>query len=63
MCKVIEDVRKESEERAIQKTVVRDIRHVMESFNVSVEKAMESLHVPAEQQTRYAKIVSSQAYR
>lgn len=63
VCKVIEDVRKESEERTEQRTLVRAIRDVMTSFNVSAEKAMESLHVPAEQQPRYAKIVSSQAYR
>lgn len=63
VCKVIEDVRKESEERTEQRTLVRAIRDVMASFNVSAEKAMDSLHVPADQQQRYAKIVSSQAYR
>ena len=63
VCKVIEDVRKESEEHTEQRTLVRAIRDVMTSFNVSTEKAMESLHVPVEQQSRYAKIVSSQAYR
>lgn len=63
VCKIIEEVRKESEERAIQKTVVQNIRSVMDSFNVSVERAMNSLRIPAEQQPKYAKMVSSQAYR
>ena len=56
-------MRKESEERTEQRTLVRAIRDVMASFNVSAEKAMDSLHVPADQQKKYAKIVSSQAYR
>ncbi|MBR1707957.1 MAG: hypothetical protein IJ719_03880 [Clostridia bacterium] len=63
MCKVIEDVRRESEERAVQKTVVQNIRNVMDSFNVNVERAMDSLRIPADQQPKYAKMVSSQAYR
>ena len=63
MCKVIENVGKEIETRTEQRTLVRAIKNVMNAFNISAEKAMESLDVPPDQQPSYAKTVKSQAYR
>ena len=60
MCKVMDDLRKESEERGAQKKLIQDIQFVMDSFGVSAERAMESLHVPQSQQAFYARAVHPQ---
>ena len=49
MCKVMEDMRNET----AKQIKINDIRNVMESFGVSVEKAMESLKIPKAQWTVY----------
>ena len=53
MCKVMEDMRKEVDERRS----VADIKSVMESFGVTIEKAMEALKIPVTQWDRYARLV------
>ena len=53
MCKVMEDMRKEVDERRS----VADIKSVMESFGVTIEKAMETLKIPVTQWDRYAGLV------
>ena len=53
MCKVMEDMRNEESKR----TKVIDIESVMESFGVTVEKAMEALKIPATQWDMYAGLV------
>lgn len=50
MCKVLEDMRNETE----QKRIIIDIKNVMDSFGVNVEKAMEALKIPAAQWDMYA---------
>lgn len=41
MCKVMEDMWNESAKKADEQRLITDIKNVMESFGVSVEKAME----------------------
>ena len=53
MCKVMEDMRNEESKR----TKVIDIESVMESFGVTVEKAMEALKIPIAQREMYAGLV------
>ena len=53
MCKVMEDMRHEES----KKTKVIDIESVMESFGVTVEKAMEALKIPVAQREMYAGLV------
>lgn len=53
MCKVMEDMRNEES----KKTKVIDIESVMESFGVTVEKAMEALKIPVAQREMYARLV------
>jgi NACalpha-BTF3-like transcription factor len=53
MCKVMEDMRNET----AKKTKIDDIKNVMESFGVSVEKAMESLKIPETLWGMYAGLV------
>ncbi len=60
MCKVLEDMRNESAKKADEQRLITDIRNVMESFGVSIEKAMESLKIPVEQQGMYANLINKQ---
>ena len=53
MCKVMEDMRNEADERR----AIADIKSVMESFGVTIEKAMEALKIPVTQWDRYAGLV------
>ena len=53
MCLVMEDMRNEES----KKTKVIDIESVMESFGVTVEKAMEALKIPVAQREMYAGLV------
>ena len=53
MCKVMEDMRNETDKR----TKIDDIKNVMESFGVSIEKAMESLKIPETLWSMYAELV------
>ena len=46
------------EKRGEQNAKVLDIRNVMESFGVSLEKAMESLKIPSDQRSMYAGMVN-----
>ena len=53
MCKVMEDMRNET----VKRTKIDDIKNVMESFGVSVEKAMESLKIPETLWSMYAGLI------
>ena len=53
MCKVMEDMRNE----IAKKTKIDDIKNVMESFGVTIEKAMESLKIPVADRAIYAGII------
>ena len=53
MCKVMEDMRNEED----KKTKMDDIKNVMESFGVTIEKAMEALKIPQSQRSTYAELV------
>ena len=49
MCKVMEDMRNDVEQR----TKVEAIKNVMESFNVSSQQAMDALKIPVSEQAKY----------
>ena len=53
MCKVMEDMRNE----AAEKTTVKHIENIMESFGVTIEKAMETLKIPVSQRDMYIALV------
>ena len=53
MCKVMEDMRKEE----VKRTKIDDIKNVMETFGVTIEKAMEALKIPMTQWDMYAGLV------
>ena len=57
MCKVMEDMRNESAQKADEQRLITDIKNVMESFNVSVEKAMESLKIPETMWSMYVGLI------
>ena len=57
MCKVMEDMRNESAKKADEQRLITDIKNVMESFNVSVEKAMESLKIPETMWSMYVGLI------
>ena len=57
MCKVMEDMRNESAQKADEQRLITDIKNVTESFNVSVEKAMESLKIPETMWSMYAGLI------
>ena len=61
MCKVMEDMRNEAARdgarKAEQQTTVNHIKDIMDSFGVTMEKAMETLKIPATQWDMYAGLV------
>ena len=66
MCKVMEEMRNEAArdgaQKAEQQTTVKHIKDVMDSFGVTVEKAMESLKIPAAQWSMYAGLVGKKTF-
>ena len=64
MCKVMEDMRNEAERdgarKAEQRTTVNHIKDIMDSFGVSIEKAMEALKIPAAQWENYVRLVGKE---
>lgn len=61
MCKVMEDMRNEAERdgarKAEERTTVNHIKDIMDSFGVTMEKAMEALKIPVAQWDMYARLV------
>ena len=58
MCEALEKRYKEKVQFGEQNAVVQAIKNVMESFGVSLEKAMESLKIPSDQRSMYAGMVN-----
>ena len=59
MCQAFERSLKNATDKREQETKVIDIKNVMESFGVTVEKAMESLKIPQEKRSIYAGLVKN----
>ena len=61
MCKVMEDMRneaaREGAKKAEQQITVNHIKDIMDSFGVTIEKAMESLKIPETLWGMYAGLV------
>lgn len=66
MCKVLEDMRNEAERNGVRKaeehTTVNHIKDIMDSFGVTLEKAMETLKIPTSQWDMYARLVGKKHY-
>ena len=64
MCKVMEDMRNKAEQdgarKADEQRAVADIKSVMESFGVTIERAMEALKIPAAQWEKYVSLVGKE---
>ncbi|MBR4474945.1 MAG: hypothetical protein IKS55_15085 [Oscillospiraceae bacterium] len=62
MCKAFEEVRNESFSRGMQQGMqqkeISNIKTLMESMNWSAQNAMEALRIPAEDQPKYAEMLS-----
>ena len=58
MCEALENRYKKERNAAEQNAKVLDIKNVMESFSVPLEKAMESLKIPSDQRSMYAGLVN-----
>ena len=65
MCKAMEDMRneaaREGAKKAEERTTVNHIRDIMESFGVTIEKAMEALKIPDAQWDMYATLVGKKS--
>ena len=57
MCDIMEKLAAEAREEGKESSKLDDIRNVMASFGVSLEKAMDSLKIPDEQRTLFASII------
>ena len=53
MCKVMEEMRDEVEQRTEFRTRLESIKNVMESFKVSAQQAMEALKIPEAERPKY----------
>lgn len=49
MCKVIEEMREEVEER----TILKNIRTIMKTLKLTAEQAMEALEIPVSDKEKY----------
>ena len=57
MCKVMEDMRKEVDKKAVERTTVSHIKEIMDKLKYSVDQAMDLLDIPAGQRDTYAGLV------
>ena len=57
MCKVIEDMRKETAQKTREQTQVINIKTIMSKMKFTVEQAMDLLDIPQAEQADYAKLV------
>lgn len=57
MCKVMDDMRVETEDR----TWITAIRNLMAKLKISVQEAMENLDVPTEKRDKYARLINMKA--
>lgn len=53
MCKVMEDMRNE----VVQRTVLQNIKNLMETMKLSAEQAMDALKVSESDRTKYANLL------
>lgn len=59
MCKVMDEVRVETEDR----TWITAIRNLMTKLKISVQEAMENLDVPTEKRDKYEKLINMKVAR
>ena len=58
MCRAFEEVRDESYNRGVQQTAISNIKSLMMKMNWTSLQAMDALSIPAEDQEKYAKMLS-----
>ena len=57
MCEIFDEIRKEGEKRAEIKTKSEDVIKIMESFGVSLDKAMDVLGICEEDRAIYEEYI------
>ena len=57
MCKALLDIKEEGREEGRDANLVENLKSIMESFNVTVERALEVLKVPVDKYDYYRKLV------
>lgn len=62
MCKAMEDMRREAMEKGMEKGTenerIRNIRNLMESFNMTAEQVMNGMKIPQSEQGKYLALLS-----
>ena len=62
MCKVFEDIRKDDQIRNEMRIDVLHIRDIMNEFRVTIDKAMDVIHIPQNMRSDVAYLVQSNMY-
>ncbi|MBQ9211753.1 MAG: hypothetical protein IJ153_08650 [Clostridia bacterium] len=63
MCKIMEDIRQDTEKRNSMKLTVLHVRKIMKNLGITIEKAMDTIEVPDALRTDVAQLVNSDYYR
>ena len=58
MCRAFEEVRDESYNRGVQQNAISNIQSLMRNMKLNPKQAMDALSIPAEDQEKYAKMLS-----
>ena len=59
MCKVLEEMRNDVREETTKETTVEHIKNIMDSFGVTIEKAMDSLKIPNSERATYTGLINN----
>lgn len=59
MCKAWEDMRKETDAKAVERTLLQNLRNIMETLHLSLDQAMKALKVPEANQAELAAKLNS----
>ncbi|MBR1710430.1 MAG: hypothetical protein IJ719_16655 [Clostridia bacterium] len=63
MCKAMDEIRKDDEKRNDMKNAVLHIRDMVSGLGISMETAMDVIHIPTELRNDVAQLVRSNYYR
>ena len=57
--KLKEGIAEEASEKAIEQTLLKNLRSIIKKAKVSVEEAMEMLEIPSTDRTKYSKLLAN----
>lgn len=63
MCRTMDEIRKDDQKRNDMKKDVLHIRDMVAGLGITVEKAMDVIHIPVELRNDVAQLVQSNYYR